>query len=581
MKKILFAMSRKTLLSVFLLSTVLLLYRCDDSETIEEQVSAQVAEEEVPLEETPEGLASVIDENNLVIVNTNNVVGPLQNFWSTRPIVNQTRFSGSNFRNNIVAPLRAYVNNYNIVRSLGGRLDDRNTFFRGVDESGNVITDFSTFIRDLRGLFLTGVQPRIVLDNVPWQMSGERIEEQFGNSRPPLDYGVWRQYINAFLQALIDEFGVSAVETWRFRIGTEPNLNPGHWAGTIEEYYIHYDITVDEVLKLLPNAKVGPGNLLTEGIATFTTEIIDHFATGINAVTGEVGSQMDFFSISYYEQLDRNRIKFEGIVPAYRSALDRYPQFANIPFDIQEFGILRDENRRRGVSLNDGGELGASWYATIIDMALENRITEIYDWGQEIENTGGLPSGRRNVTEMLLMMENGTRLQSSSPSAVDNINTYAGVIPVVKEGNIFLLLYNHHARRSNNDLRTLFAQVEGTDVADSQDWTLNEWTIDEDNGTFLNQLYADIRTAGVTENTSGRIFGTRTSDRFDSAWQNVFNTNSARYEQLSELPQTITDSIITLSEDNKINLSVEMKAHSVKLIQLTPSNALSIRTFGR
>lgn len=572
---------RKIVLGFCLLSMFTLFYNCEDSQAVEAQLEEQEVADDLPEPEESNEPVSNIDTENLVVVNTNNVVAPLQNFWSTRPIVNQTRFSGANFRNNVVAPVRTYVNNYNIVRSLGGRLDDRNTFFRGVDDSGNVITDFSTFLRDLRGLFQTGVQPRIVLDNVPWEMSGERIEEQFGNTRPPLDYGIWRQYINAFMQALVDEFGLSEVETWRFRIGTEPNLSPGHWSGTIQEFYIHYDITVDEVLKVVPNAKVGPGNLLTEGVATFTTEIIDHFATGTNAVTGEVGSQMDFFSISYYEQLDRNRIKFEGIVPAYRRALDRYPQFANIPFDIQEFGILRDENRRRGISLNDGAELGASWYATVIDMALENRISEIYDWGQEISNTGNLPSGRRHVTEMFLMMENGMRLQSAHPTAVNNVDTYAGVIPVIKEGNIFLLMYNHHARRSNNDMRTLFAQIEGSDINASETWIMNEWTVDEDNGIFMNQLYEDLRAAGVPEITNGRIFGSRVSDRFDASWENVFNADRAKYEALSQLPQTVTELEVTRSEDNKINLSVEMKAHSVKLIQLRPSNILSVTNFNR
>ncbi len=572
MKIAVFAKQRRLVMSLFILSMLMVFYACNDSETIVEEVTEEVVDEEVPEEETPteeeeeeeEEEVSNIDPENLVVVNTNAIVGPLQNFWSTRPIINQTRFSGANFRDNIVAPLRSYVNNFNIVRSLGGRLDDRNTFFRGVDASGNVITDFTTFLRDLRGLFLTGVKPRIVLDNVPWEMSGERVEERFGNSKPPSDNEIWRQYINAFLQALISEFGASEVETWRFRITTEPNLTPEHWSGTIEEFYTHYEITSNEVLRVLPNAKVGPGNLLTEGSATFTTEMIDVFA--------ERGYQMDFFSISYYEQLDRGFVKFDGIVPEYRRALNRYPQFANIPFDIQEFGILRDENGRRGVSLNDGGELGASWYATIIDRALENRMSEIYDWGQEIEDTDGLPSGRRNVTEMLLMMENGMRLQGDRPTGVDNTNTYAGVIPVAKEGSIFLLLYNHHARRSNNDIRTLFPQVEGSDIAASQSWNMNEWTIDEDNGTFLNQLYADLRTAGIQENTSGRIFGSRTNDRFNSSWTSVFEADRARYEALSQLPQTITDSIVPISADNKINLEVPMKAHSVKLIQLTPSN---------
>ena len=279
---------------------------------------------------------------------------------------------------------------------------------------------------------------------------------------------------------------------------------------------------------------------------------------------------MDFFSISYYEQLDRNRIKFDEIVPEYRTALNRYPQFANIPFDIQEFGILRDENANRGLSLSEGTEVGASWYATITSKAFDNRITEIYDWGQEIENTDNLPSGRRNVTEMFLRLENGTRLESIAPESVNNSTTFAGIIPVRKDGNLYLLLYNHNTRRSGSSKRTLLPVIQGGDISSATSWTMNEWTIDKDNGIFMHELYDDIRAAGVTEKTGGRIYGNRPSDRFEDGWKNVFNSGVTKYTELSKLPQTITDSIVTKPEDNILRLEVPMETHSVKLIELIP-----------
>jgi len=523
------------------------------------------SEDEVSFEDTKEVVEKPeeIDPNKIVTINTSSVVGPLYNFWSTRPMVNQTRFNSSNFTNGL-DNIKSYVKNYNLVRVLGGRTDNLNTFYKGVDGSGNIITDFRGLLTSMRNFMRTGFKPRIVLDNVPWAMNAVQEINVYGNTNPPDNYDLWRQYIAAFLQTLIDEFGYDEVKTWRFRVGTEPNYAPQHWNGTARDYFKHYDITVDEVLKLIPDAIIGPGNMLTEGVATFTTELIEHCAKGTNYATGKIGTQMDFFSISYYEKMDQNTVRLENVVAPYRAALNSYSQFADIPLDIHEFGILRDEKGVRGVSLTDATEFGASWYATIADLAYKYGIHEIYDWGQEVQSSN-LPQGRKNVTKMFQMMEDGNRVAS-----MDNfISVNAGVIPVVKNNNIYLLVYNHNTTRNSSASRVLYPKIVGGQVSGTNSWKMNEWTVDKNNGVFMHQLYEDIRTAGVNENFNGRIYGNRPSDRFAEGWKTILNTNLAQYEQLAELPQTITDSIVQKMDDN-LTLKINLAPHSVKLIELIP-----------
>lgn len=537
------------MLSVFaILSSVV---ACSDS--LEEEVMDNETEEE----------ESGVNPNSVITINTGDVVGEIYNFWSTRPMVNQTRFGSTNFTSSL-APIKDYVKDYNLVRVLGGRVDDRNNFYKGVDASGKVIADFGPLISDLRNLMQIGFKPRIVLDNVPWDMSLPRVVDTYGNSKPPSDYGIWRQYVNAFLQTLVTEFGMEEVKTWRYRIATEPNYTPNHWRGTKDDYFKHYDITVDEVLKVIPDAIVGPGNLLTEGVATYTTEHIDHCANGINYATGTRGTQMDFFSISYYEKIDQNEVRLLEEAEQYRNKLDSYAQFANIPFDIQEFGILRDENAKRGLSLTDGTEFGASWYATIADMAYGYRITEIYDWGQEIE-ASDLPQGRRHVTSMFLKMEGGNRLATS-----DSFSGHTGIIPASKDGKLYLLLYNHNTSRISQSRRTIYPNLTGSDIANIESWKMNEWTVDKNHGIMMHELYKDLRAAGVSEDRNGRIYGNRPSDRFADSWVDVLNANLSKYEQLAELPQTITDSLVSKTEANSLLLKVDMEPHSVKLIELIP-----------
>ncbi len=505
---------------------------------------------------------SNVDPNKIVNINAGSSLGLFYNFWSTRPMINQSRFNGASFRNSLTN-IKPYVKSYNLVRMMGGRTDNQNTFYKGVDGTGKIITDFSGLLSSLRNFRLTGFKPRIVLDNVPWEMSLPKVDDTYGNSKPPNDYGIWRQYVNAYLQALVDEFGMSEVKTWRFRIATEPNYTPHHWRGTKEEFFKHYDITVDEVLKVIPDAIVGPGNLLTEGAATFTTELIDHCATGINFATGQIGTKMDFFALSYYEKLDKKEVRFENVVKPYRDKLNSYSQFNNIPFDIQEFGILRGDNGVRGLSLSDATELGASWYATIADLAYQYNVTEIYDWGQELESSN-LPTGRRNVTEMFLKLEGGLRM-----NAEDKLSGFSGVIPVSKDGNFYMLVYNHNTTRNSTNSKTIYPKFEGSQISSTTKWKMNEWTIDKENSILMNELYKDIKNSGVSEKTDGRIYGNRLSDRFEDGWKNVLNGNLSKYEELSRLSLTVKDSLIGKFEES-LMLKIDLAPHSVKLIELIP-----------
>ncbi len=536
-----------------LFSLVLIISGCSKSDDVEEEI---IEEPEI---EVPEP----IDPAKLVTINTGAVVGTFYNFWSTRPMINQTRFNSSGFRTGEVESVKDYVKSYNLVRMLGGRTDDLNEYYQGVDASGNIITDFSGLLTSMRNFRLTGLKPRIVLDNVPWEMSLPKVVDTYGNSKPPTDYNLWRQYINAFLNTLVNEFGMAEVKTWRFRVATEPNYTPDHWRGTKEDYFKHYDITVDEVLKVIPDAIIGPGNMLTEGSATYSTELIDHCATGTNYATGQKGTKMSFFCISYYEKIDQNTVKLPDDIGPYRNSLDSYAQFRDIPLDIQEFGVLRDENGKRGVSLNDATELGASWYATIADMAFKYRISEIYEWGQEIEGSN-LPQGRRNVSKMFQMMEDGSRLQ-----AVHNLSGYAGVIPVVKNNVIYLLVYNHNPSRTSTAKNTIYPRLEGGLISGGTKWKMNEWTVDKTNSIMMHELYKDLRAGGVSEITNGRIYGNRISDRFNTGWENVLNANMTKYENLAKLSKTTTN-VMVEKKDGNLTLKVELEPHSVKLIELTP-----------
>jgi xylan 1,4-beta-xylosidase len=78
-----------------------------------------------------------------------------------------------------------------------------------------------------------------------------------GNGNPPKDWGKWSNFITAFIQNLEANFGKEEVESWRFEVWNEPNLD-GFWKdGDQKTYFQLYDTTVRAIRAVNPALKVG------------------------------------------------------------------------------------------------------------------------------------------------------------------------------------------------------------------------------------------------------------------------------------------------------------------------------------
>ena len=226
--------------------------------------------------------------------------GPAYRFWTVSNFTSQHMFADPEGRQQVRRP-RPYIRYVNTVRLMGGRHDGRNAYFKGVRDDGTLDCDFTDLVAYLQGMLDLDLTPRIVLDNVPTAMSEPEELHVYGNTLPPKDEKVWHRYVQLAVQAMVNAFGLDQVRSWRFRVGTEPDLFPGHWSGTKEQYLLHYDATADAVLSVIPDADIGPGNILnpTEAGANADStrtrwglDIIDHAATGTNRWTGKTGTAL-------------------------------------------------------------------------------------------------------------------------------------------------------------------------------------------------------------------------------------------------------------------------------------------------
>lgn len=393
--------------------------------------------------------APTLPETVLLNVNADAVKGDLYNFWNVFPVTIQSPFKDG-AKHAGLREIYPYAKYINCVRFLGDITLEKDDYFRGVDADGEALCDFAEAIALLDGIRACGYTPWIVLDNVPARLSANPTKNKYGNTEPPADFKVWGSYVRQLVAALVAEYGAEEVGTWRFRVGTEPDLHPGHWSGTKEQYLAHYDHTVEAVLAVLPAAIIGPGNIIdpvkNKERGAWGLDIIDHCAIGTNYATGEIGTAMHFFASSYYTAVGDSDARFDQVIAAMRERLARYPQFSNLPVEVQEFGILTEGGK---LIAGDGTEFGGAWMAHMAWKIYTLGVPRVYQWEWNTTKANGLPIPVTHVLGMLESMVGGQHLSvtASGTSEEDDI----GGIACRKDDALHLLVYRHRAVRDNGD----------------------------------------------------------------------------------------------------------------------------------
>ena len=507
-------------------------------------------------------------------IDAREVKGKCYDFWSVANTTSQFPFVDPAYRESFKAQ-KPHAKVVNCVRLLGGRSDGEQEWFQGVDAAGSPICDFRGMIAALRGIQEAGYTPRIVLDNVPTAMSAPGPMHMYGNTRPPRDYALYHAYIGAATQAMIAAFGPEVVARWRFRVMTEPDLYPGHWSGTKEEWLRLYDTAVDAVTRLLPEVDIGPGNILNPaqaggkaskeegaGSTKWGLDIIDHCATGRNFHTGATGTRMCFFSCTWYGRVGAPLTGFELAIRQMRDRLGKYPQFRSVPVEVAEFCVLNDERGRRLYG-NDTTEWGGSFLAAIADRAWRLDVRQIHQWGV---NSLGLPTPFTHVLGMLEQMAGGDRLAVAPVG--ETPKNESGAVACRQSNSILILAYHHRPPRSPAVVDHFGIKLHGLEGT----WTRTDLVTDADHGVFMRQLYRDCAAAELEADEKTSIFDANPATRYGrGATRDVFPKNQANYTRLASIsPEKMAD--VTVGADGVASIEFEAPAHCVRLIELRPAH---------
>ena len=128
------------------------------------------------------------------------------------------------------------------------------------DSEGRPVYNFAYVDQIYDGLLANGVRPFIEISFMPNQLAASNLLHAFWykpNVSPPKDWIRWDNLVAAFVQHLIDRYGLDEVSQWYFEVWNEPNLD--FWAGQPkqETYWELYDHTALAVKKINPRLRVG------------------------------------------------------------------------------------------------------------------------------------------------------------------------------------------------------------------------------------------------------------------------------------------------------------------------------------
>ncbi len=166
----------------------------------------------------------------------------------------------------------------------GGDSAERTGQLRKIYNFSNVDAIYDFFLS-------VGLQPYVELSFMPESLasSQQRIFRYQANISPPADMDEWVDLVSAFVDHLIDRYGIEEVQQWYFEVWNEPDLKDVFWTGTQQDYFELYGHTANAIKAIHPDLKVG-------GPSTSKNLWIDEFLAYCSAANAPV----DFVSTHHY-----------------------------------------------------------------------------------------------------------------------------------------------------------------------------------------------------------------------------------------------------------------------------------------
>ena len=156
---------------------------------------------------------------------------------------------------------------------------------------------------------------------------------------PPTDYTKWADLISTWAMHANARYPDVAA-SWLWELWNEPDFN--YWQGTVAEYAELYDYTESALHAVLPDAALG-GPAVAGASGSFLAQFLKHCATGVNAVTGNIGTRLDLVTFHAKGGVsivgDHVEMNLRTQLRLHRAGFDAVaavPQFSQTPIYVTE-----------------------------------------------------------------------------------------------------------------------------------------------------------------------------------------------------------------------------------------------------
>lgn len=493
---------------------------------------------------------------------------------------------GSTFRNaerNEKYDVFEFVKYVQLMQCTGGTAD-RDLFIDPYDTSTFTDYKFEPLIENCRGILALGAKPHLKLGGVPLKFTKDFEMGDFDmNVYPPDDFNAYYTYIKAIAQALVDEFGVEEVRTWRFGVMTEYEnaqwfqAKSGVPEDAAEAYCKLYDYTVQALIDVIgDDVFVGAHSMtVTEGL--WDEEIfIRHVAEGTNFANGKKGSRICFLSASFYDACPGKFTSGYTLPKTIGYLKDKAQKYGldNLIFGIDEGRILSGTVSGADDSQLFNRTVGFTWQAAYDARIFAQTIRAGGDYFSSWNfltngNLDGYPIISYHVAKNLAKFEGMKILSADTMAVKTSLKTEIGNLVAADEdtGVIRAMVYNFKNKLNYKGKADVTLNIP---AEDGKKYKVTQYLVSDD-CNYFDEWQEDRKTYNITDDCfawspDDPMIDSVTTLRDPAAREIYYTHLRDKYEKCAVL--TPTEYEVT-SSDGIISLDILLDASNVVFWEIT------------
>ncbi|MBP3558672.1 MAG: hypothetical protein J6K20_13360 [Thermoguttaceae bacterium] len=496
------------------------------------------------------------------------------NVWSPNSLTLPAKDEGGD--------LSSFVETVQLMQATGGSAE-RDLF---VDPANLDVLDdyrFDPLVDACRRALQLGVKPWIKL-SVPAKFSRESKVGVFGvDVLPPDDYDVYYRYVRALARALADEFGLDEVHSWRFGVLTE--FENGDWFkaadGTPESSRVAFFKLYDYSVAALDDELGGEVCITAHAMACTEglwdeRDFFEHCAKGVNAKTGKVGTRLNVFAVSYYDEAPGkpHPLDLPGTVARVR-AKARECGLNDVVFGVDEGRILAS---KKGAKAGDltwrivGQTYQAAYDARLFKIMLDADVKYFSAWSYSSGSAwNGYPLVAQRVAENVAKFKDSKRLETTAEKKLgDGVESDAVAAFDETTQTLRLTAFNF-----KDDLEYADSLAVEFSVA-APFWTGREVKIVEktvdDRINFFPQWLRDKAELGISDDVFAWSpdSGCLDSGIYDAATRQLyFEKLRPKYVEIANRPYS-TERTAKVGDDGRLTLQTTLARHGVVFYEISP-----------